>query len=110
MPNPSGARAGGDHFEVLYRDRYQAIFAYVARRIEGDAETVADLTAEVFVVALRKRDAIPPAPEDRLWLYGVPGGWCLTIGSGIGARLGMCSAGWPDRRGQRRRSNACSTM
>jgi RNA polymerase sigma factor (sigma-70 family) len=32
---------------------------------------VADLVAEVFVVALRKQDIIPPSPEDRLWLYGV---------------------------------------
>lgn len=71
MPEPSEVEVGGDGFEALYRDCYQAIFAYVARRIEGDTEAVADLTAEVFVVALRRRDAIPPPPEDRLWLYGV---------------------------------------
>ena len=71
MHEPSGAQAGGDDFETLYRDCYKAIFAYVARRVEGDTETVADLAAEVFVVALRKRDAIPPPPGDRLWLYGV---------------------------------------
>jgi RNA polymerase sigma-70 factor, ECF subfamily len=71
MHDPSGAQDGGHDFEVLYRDCYRPIFAYVARRIEGDAEAVADLVAEVFVVALRKRDAIPPPPEDRLWLYGV---------------------------------------
>jgi RNA polymerase sigma-70 factor (ECF subfamily) len=71
MPDPSGPPPGGDDFEALYRGCYQAIFAYVARRVEGDTETAADLTAEVFVVALRKRDAIPPPPEDRLWLYGV---------------------------------------
>jgi RNA polymerase sigma-70 factor (ECF subfamily) len=71
MPGPSGPQAGGDHFEALYRESYKAIFAYVARRIEDDTETVADLVAEVFVVALRKHDAVPPPPEDRLWLYGV---------------------------------------
>lgn len=71
MHHTSGAQAGGDHFEALYRGSYKAIFAYVARRIEGDAETVADLVAEVFVVALRKQEAIPPPPEDALWLYGV---------------------------------------
>ena len=67
----SGFQAGGNHFEALYRSSYKAIFAYVARRVEGDAETVADLVAEVFVVALRKQEAIPPPPEDGLWLYGV---------------------------------------
>jgi RNA polymerase sigma factor (sigma-70 family) len=67
----SRALARGNHFEALYRGSYKAIFAYVARRIEGDAETVADLVAEVFVVALRKQEAIPPPPEDALWLYGV---------------------------------------
>jgi RNA polymerase sigma-70 factor, ECF subfamily len=71
MHGSSGAQAAGDDFEALYRDSYKAIFAYVARRIEGDAEAVADLVADVFVVALRKHDAVPPPPEDRLWLYGV---------------------------------------
>jgi RNA polymerase sigma factor (sigma-70 family) len=71
MHGSSGPQAGGERFEVLYRGSYQAIFAYVARRIDSDTETVADLVAEVFVVALRKHDAVPPPPEDRLWLYGV---------------------------------------
>jgi RNA polymerase sigma factor (sigma-70 family) len=71
MREPSDAQADNDHFEALYRGSYEAIFAYVLRRVGGDAETVADLVAEVFVVALRKQDAIPPPPEDRLWLYGV---------------------------------------
>jgi RNA polymerase sigma factor (sigma-70 family) len=62
---------GDDHFEALYRGSYREIFAYVLRRTGGDTESVADLVAEVFVVALRKQDTIPPAPEDRLWLYGV---------------------------------------
>jgi RNA polymerase sigma factor (sigma-70 family) len=71
MHGPSGPQAGGERFEALYRGSYQEIFAYVARRIDGDTETVADLVAEVFVVALRKHDAVPNPPEDRLWLYGV---------------------------------------
>jgi RNA polymerase sigma-70 factor (ECF subfamily) len=71
MRGPSDAQASSDQFETLYRGSYQAIFAYVLRRTNGDAEIVADLVAEVFVVALRKQDAIPPPPQDRLWLYGV---------------------------------------
>jgi RNA polymerase sigma factor (sigma-70 family) len=71
MHGPSDTSVGGDRFEALYRGCYQAIFAYVLRRTGDDAEAVADLVAEVFVVALRKQDAIPPAPQDRLWLYGV---------------------------------------
>jgi RNA polymerase sigma factor (sigma-70 family) len=67
----SDGPGGGDHFEALYRGSYREIFAYVLRRTGGDTETVADLVAEVFVVALRKQDVIPPSPEDRLWLYGV---------------------------------------
>jgi RNA polymerase sigma-70 factor (ECF subfamily) len=72
MNGPSDAQADdNDHFEALYRGSYKAIFGYVLRRTGGDAESVADLVAEVFVVALRKQSAIPPPPEDRLWLYGI---------------------------------------
>lgn len=67
----SDVRAGDDRFESLYRGSYKAIYSYVLRRAGGDAATVADLVAEVFVVALRKQAAIPDPPEDRLWLYGV---------------------------------------
>jgi len=71
MRGASDGTRGDDHFEALYRGSYKEIFAYVLRRTAGDTETVADLVAEVFVVALRKQDIIPPPPEDRLWLYGV---------------------------------------
>jgi RNA polymerase sigma factor (sigma-70 family) len=71
MRGASDGPGGDDHFEALYRGSYKEIFAYVLRRTGGDTETVADLVAEVFVVALRKQDIIPPSPEDRLWLYGV---------------------------------------
>jgi len=69
MRGASDGTRGDDHFEALYRGSYKEIFAYVLRRTAGDTETVADLVAEVFVVALRKQDIIPPPPEDRLWLY-----------------------------------------
>jgi RNA polymerase sigma factor (sigma-70 family) len=71
MRGASDGPGGDDHFEALYRGSYREIFAYVLRRTGGDTETVADLVAEVFVVALRRQDVIPPSPEDRLWLYGV---------------------------------------
>jgi RNA polymerase sigma factor (sigma-70 family) len=32
---------------------------------------VADVVAEVFTTAWRRLDDVPPAPEARLWLYGV---------------------------------------
>lgn len=35
---------------------------------EDDAD---DLTAQVFIVAWGRLDAVPPPPEDRLWLFGV---------------------------------------
>jgi RNA polymerase sigma factor (sigma-70 family) len=71
MPAPSDAQGSGDRFEALYRSSYKAIFGYVLRRSDGDLDAVADLVAEVFVVALRRQDAIPPPPQDRPWLYGV---------------------------------------
>ena len=60
-----------DRFEALYQSSYQEIFAFVLRRMDAGQDAVADVVAEVFVVALRRRDAIPESPQDRLWLYGV---------------------------------------
>jgi len=71
MPGSSHAQGSDDRFETLYRNSYKAIFGYVLRRSDGDLDAVADLVAEVFVVALRRHDAIPPPPLDRPWLYGV---------------------------------------
>jgi RNA polymerase sigma-70 factor, ECF subfamily len=71
MTGSNAAHRGEDHFEALYRGSYKEIFAYVLRHTDADTAAAADLTAEVFVVALRKQDAIPPPPDDRLWLYGV---------------------------------------
>jgi RNA polymerase sigma factor (sigma-70 family) len=71
MPAPSGTQGGDDRFEALYRSSYKAIFGYVLRRSDDDLDAVGDLVAEVFVVALRRQDAIPAPPQDRPWLYGV---------------------------------------
>ena len=74
MVNVHGANQAperSDRFEALYQSFYQDIFRYVLRRVDSDSETAADLVAEVFVVALRRQDAIPAPPQDRLWLFGV---------------------------------------
>ena len=56
-------------FEALYRAQFGAIAAYVRRRVP--AADAADVVARTFAVAWRRVDHVPPAPQDRLWLYGV---------------------------------------
>jgi RNA polymerase sigma-70 factor (ECF subfamily) len=56
-------------FEVLYTAHYHAIAGYVLRRVampEAD-----DVIAQVFTVAWRRFDDVPPPPGDRPWLFGV---------------------------------------
>lgn len=60
-----------DRFEVLYRENYRAIFAYVYRRLGQHTSEVSDVVADVFVVAWRRLDEVPGGREGRLWLYGV---------------------------------------
>lgn len=59
-------------FRRLY-DRYHPdVLAYFARRIgRGEAPDAAD---DVFAVAWRRFDVIPPGDEEILWLYGVAHG------------------------------------
>ena len=71
MQKADGVSDSLQRFEVLYKSCYQAIYAYVWRRIADGRDDVPDLVAEVFVVAWRRMDAIPWPPRDRLWLYGV---------------------------------------
>jgi RNA polymerase sigma-70 factor (ECF subfamily) len=56
-------------FEALYTAHYQAIAGYVLRRVPADEAD--DVIAQVFTVAWRRFDNVPPAPADRLWLFGV---------------------------------------
>jgi RNA polymerase sigma-70 factor (ECF subfamily) len=66
MSNQSGREA---HFELLYATHHRAILSYCARRCQRwDAW---DAAAEVFVVAWRRFDEIPPPEEARAWLIGV---------------------------------------
>jgi RNA polymerase sigma-70 factor (ECF subfamily) len=66
MSSNSGKEAP---FELLYEAHHRAILAYCARRCpRWDAW---DAAADVFVVAWRRIDEIPPAEEARAWLIGV---------------------------------------
>lgn len=62
--------AGRDRtFEALYQAHHRAVLAYCARRASPwDAW---DAASDVFLVAWRKLEAVPPAPEARAWLIGV---------------------------------------
>jgi RNA polymerase sigma factor (sigma-70 family) len=56
-------------FRRIYEAHYRQIGAYARRRVgEVDAE---DVTAETFLVAWRRMDAIPPGGATLPWLYGV---------------------------------------
>lgn len=54
-------------FEQLFRAQYTAVAGYVRRR--SDPGLVDDLVNEVFLVAWRRLDEVPPHP--RPWLLGV---------------------------------------
>jgi RNA polymerase sigma factor (sigma-70 family) len=56
-------------FATFYTAHYQHIAAYVRRRVP--AEDADDVTAQVFALAWRRFDRVPPPPQDRLWLFGV---------------------------------------
>jgi RNA polymerase sigma-70 factor, ECF subfamily len=57
-----------DRFESLFRANYDDLLRFAVRRVGSDA--AADVVAEVFAVAWRRRDAVPDGAE-RLWLFGV---------------------------------------
>ncbi|MBW8801884.1 MAG: sigma-70 family RNA polymerase sigma factor [Streptomyces sp.] len=54
-------------FSVLYANHYGSVLQYAYRRVGAD--DAPDITAEVFAVAWRRMDDIPP--EVLPWLYGV---------------------------------------
>jgi RNA polymerase sigma-70 factor (ECF subfamily) len=56
-------------FEALFRETRAPLLAYLIRR--APSEDAADLLAEVYLVAWRRRADLPPGDERRLWLYGV---------------------------------------
>jgi RNA polymerase sigma-70 factor (ECF subfamily) len=56
-------------FEALYRAHAHEVHAYCLRRTT--AEEAKDATSEVFVVAWRRIEDVPPGDETLPWLYGV---------------------------------------
>lgn len=58
-----------DRFSELYRRHHRAVWAYAVRRLPAGTDA-ADVAAEVFAVAWRRRDQLPDEPETLLWLYG----------------------------------------
>lgn len=59
-----------DRFEAVYRETRIPLLGYLARRTQC-RDDAADLLAEVYLVAWRRIDAVPPGDEARLWLFGV---------------------------------------
>jgi RNA polymerase sigma-70 factor (ECF subfamily) len=56
-------------FETLFRETRAPLLAYLSRR--APSEDAADLLAEVYLVAWRRRADLPLGEERRLWLFGV---------------------------------------
>jgi RNA polymerase sigma-70 factor (ECF subfamily) len=56
-------------FEELFRQTRAPLLGYLTRRAPVD--DAADLLAEVYLVAWRRRGDLPGGDERRLWLFGV---------------------------------------
>lgn len=57
-------------FEALYRAHSRQVLAFAVRRTPQPADA-AEVLADVFLVAWRRIDDVPPDDEALLWLYGV---------------------------------------
>lgn len=58
-------------FRSLYERTFSDIYAYATRALVPDRSEIDDVVAEVYLVAWRRIDELPPSPQDRLWLFGV---------------------------------------
>ncbi len=65
---PPPSRRGEDWFTATYAAHYTPIVRYGQRRL-GDTDASVELAQEVFVVAWRRRTAVPD--NSLPWLYGV---------------------------------------
>ncbi|WP_251096102.1 sigma-70 family RNA polymerase sigma factor [Streptomyces sp. Caat 7-52] len=72
-------------FAAAYREHYWAVSRYVARRLQGRADEVEEVVAEVFTVAWRRRADLPGTPLP--WLYGVARNCLANAVRGHGRRL-----------------------
>jgi RNA polymerase sigma-70 factor (ECF subfamily) len=68
-PTSGTDRGGRESFERLYRDHFEAVYAYILRR--AGRTDASDLVEDVFATAWRRMADVPAAPESKLWLYGV---------------------------------------
>ena len=59
-----------DRFRQVYAATFELLLAYAMRRVE-QPEDAADVVAETYLVAWRRRDELPVDAEVPLWLYGV---------------------------------------
>ena len=59
-----------DRFRTLYTGHFDALLAYALRRVSRP-EDAADVVADTFLVAWRRRSHLPEGDEARVWLYGV---------------------------------------
>jgi RNA polymerase sigma-70 factor (ECF subfamily) len=59
-----------DRLESCFDAHYDSVLRFLRRRMDV-AEDAEDAATDVFAVACRRSDAIPPEPETLLWLYGV---------------------------------------
>jgi RNA polymerase sigma-70 factor (ECF subfamily) len=62
-------RSAEDTFRALFAAHYPAVYGYAARRVGAD--DAADIAAETFTIAWRKRRSVPDEPATLPWLYGV---------------------------------------
>jgi RNA polymerase sigma-70 factor (ECF subfamily) len=66
----SSRSADEDTFRQVYAAGFDPLLAYALRRVE-QPEDAADVVAETFLIAWRRRSEMPDGHETRLWLYGV---------------------------------------
>jgi RNA polymerase sigma-70 factor (ECF subfamily) len=57
-------------FEALYRSTAADLLTFLTRRA-ADPEEATDILAEVYLVAWRRLEKVPPDGGARLWLFGV---------------------------------------
>jgi RNA polymerase sigma-70 factor, ECF subfamily len=57
-----------ERFRALFAEEYPAVLAFAMRRVE-DRQAAEDVAAETWLVAWRRRDAMPPC--SRAWLLAV---------------------------------------